>query len=152
MKNVALKHIVSKRKMMRGLNPIIDYIKRLIIYNRSKPPKCVTPKTVKNIDFITNKSDKIILIKAMLDGNKIGYLAFTQYDGESLKLADILIYEGYQNLGVGTQLMYKAIAIAASLGVNRIFGVMVGDIDRLKEFYESFGFLIIGTNIELNLT
>ncbi|MBI0274855.1 GNAT family N-acetyltransferase [Hafnia alvei] len=152
MKKVALKHNVSKRKMRRGLNPIIDFIKRLIINNRSKPTKCVTPKTVRNIDFITNESDKIILIKAILDGNKIGYLTFTQYDGESLKLADILIYEGYQNLGVGTQLMYKAIVIADSLGVKRIFGVMVGDIDRLKKFYESFGFLIVGTNIELNLT
>ncbi|HHQ6632595.1 TPA: GNAT family N-acetyltransferase [Serratia fonticola] len=152
MKKVALKHIVSKRKMRRGLNPIIYFLKKLIIYNRSKSPKCATPKTVRNIDFITNSSDKIILIKAILDGNKIGYLTFTQYDGESLKLADILIYEGYQNLGIGTQLMYKAIEIAASLGVNRIFGVMVGDIDRLKEFYGSFGFLIIGTSIELNLT
>lgn len=128
----------------------IDLIKGLLTFNKNIIPKCVTPKTVKDIKFITNTSERVIFIKAMLNDKKIGYLNFTQYDGINLKLADIFVFEGYRNLGIGTQLMQKAIAIAASLGVNRIFGVMVGDIDRLKAFYGSFGFLIIGTSIERN--
>ncbi|CAI0849428.1 GNAT family N-acetyltransferase [Serratia grimesii] len=121
-------------------------------FNKSLSSMTLSPEKIKNITILTNNFDKIILIKAMSNGNKLGYLNFTQYDGANLKLADIFVFENYRNLGVGTELLKKSIELAASLGVKKIFGVMVGEIERLTIFYKSFGFSIIGKNIELNLT
>ncbi|WP_405050690.1 GNAT family N-acetyltransferase [Serratia sp. AKBS12] len=59
------------------------------------------------------------------------------------------IFENYRNLGVGTELLKKSIELAASLGVEKIFGVMVGENERLTIFYKSFGVSIIGKTLNL---
>ncbi|HDV3067509.1 TPA: GNAT family N-acetyltransferase, partial [Escherichia coli] len=89
--------------------------------------------------------------KATLHGIKIGGIALTRNDGENIKLADIIINEGYRGFGVGSVLLTKAIESASSLGVRKIYGVMCGDTKRLIKFYKSFGFEIHGNSIELHL-
>ncbi|WP_089638771.1 GNAT family N-acetyltransferase [Escherichia coli] len=105
----------------------------------------------KNIEIIKREFDGCIFMKATLHGIKIGSIALTRNDGKNIKLADIIINEGYRGFGVGSVLLTKAIESASSLGVRKIYGVMCGDTERLIKFYKSFGFEIHGNSIELYL-
>lgn len=109
---------------------------------------------VNQIEFlINNTNNKYIFYKVMYNGIKIGnlYLIKKEKDEDKIKLADIIIFDEYRNLGIGRKLLENAINFVSSIGIKQIYGVMVGDIDRLEKFYQSFGFEISGKNIKLNV-
>ncbi|EFO3432048.1 GNAT family N-acetyltransferase [Escherichia coli] len=105
----------------------------------------------KNIEIIKRELDGDIFIKATLHGMNIGHVALTRNDGQNIKLADIIVNEGYRDFGIGSDLLIKAIESASLLGVSKIYGVMCGDTEKLIKFYKSFGFEIHGDSIELYL-
>lgn len=109
---------------------------------------------IKEIDIsINNAEDKLIIFKATYNGFKIGSLNLVKKknDTDKIKLADIIVLDRYRDLGVGSKLLKSAIIYAKPVEINKIYGVMVGDIFRLEKFYRSFGFNILGKNIELNI-
>ncbi|WP_199637495.1 GNAT family N-acetyltransferase [Serratia sp. PAMC26656] len=113
------------------------------------PQKHNAKKCIGDLSFSVNMYDRLLRMKVMRNGQELGYLNFTRNDGESIYLADIFIFDGYRNLGVGTRLLHAGIEQVKMLNIERIYGVMVGDVDRLRSFYQSFGFELSGKNIEL---
>ncbi|EFT6966331.1 hypothetical protein HVK77_001267 [Escherichia coli] len=70
-----------------------------------KNKKAITRTDIKkNIEIIKREFDGCIFMKATLHGIKIGGIALTRNDGENIKLADIIINEGYRGFGVGSVL------------------------------------------------
>ncbi len=106
------------------------------------------------------------------NGNPIGF-ATVALDGEKAKLSDLIVYDkyvyawpnlvlipvdfrirrkrNYRNLGIGTRLLSAAIEHAKTLGCIQMTGHMNGDLDRLIPFYTSFGFVVNGIHIRLDL-
>lgn len=102
---------------------------------------------------INNMDDKLIIFKITYNGFKIGNLNLVKKknDTDKIKLADIIVLNRYRNLGIGSKLLENAIAYTKSIGINKIYGSMIGDISRLEKFYRSLGFKISGKNIELDV-
>ncbi|MCF1610040.1 GNAT family N-acetyltransferase [Serratia marcescens] len=127
-------------------------IRRYLSFFKMKsfnPKKHNAKKCIGDLSFSVNIHDQLLLMKVMKNGMPLGYLNFTRNDGQSIYLADISIFDGYRNLGVGTRLLHAGIEQVKMLSVERIYGVMAGDVDRLRGFYQSFGFELSGENIEL---
>lgn len=102
---------------------------------------------------MTNANNNLIIFKVMFNGFQIGNLNLVKEKNniDRIKLADIIILDKYRNLGIGKKLLENAINFLPSIGINKIYGIMVGDTDKLERFYQSFGFKISGKNIELDI-
>ncbi|WP_337262238.1 GNAT family N-acetyltransferase [Serratia sp. MMO-24] len=68
-----------------------------------------------------------MFFNCMLRDIKTGYLYLTRYDGESIKLADIFVFDNYRNIGVGSKLLEEAIKSASLLEIKFIYGVICGE-------------------------
>lgn len=126
-------------------------VRHISVFNMRffNPRKHNSKKCIGDLSFSVNMYGQLLRMKVMRNGLELGYLNFTRNDGESIYLADIFIFDRYRNFGVGTRLLHAGIEQVKMLNIERIYGVMVGDVDRLRSFYQSFGFELSGKNIEL---
>ncbi|MFS6933785.1 GNAT family N-acetyltransferase [Klebsiella oxytoca] len=114
-----------------------------------KIPPMETPSD--NVTIVIKDFDSSIHIHALMNGRKIGYVYLTRINEVKVKLADILVQEGYQRIGIGNMLINEAIQIARGLGKNEIYGTMIGDTNMLTYFYKKHDFEMHDGKLSLSL-
>jgi RimJ/RimL family protein N-acetyltransferase len=92
--------------------------------------------------WTSNLANNVILV-ARLEERIVGHLQMSMFPYERRKgVAELFIYlhQDFQNLGLGTGMMRKAIAIAKARGFHRIGLTVVADNQRAIKVYEKVGF------------
>lgn len=120
-----------------------------------------------SIDVVYSPSGHSVSLYARCKEQQVGK-AFLAINGERARLIDINVYRrkghwsktppfymrsvNYQNKGIGTDLLERVIEVCSAENVRSLEGVMYGDIDRLRPWYEQHGFRIApGFNIHRDI-
>ncbi len=125
---------------------------------------------VNNLTFETFEDEDRITISAFLGKKNVGYVILERIvsgywmfedimseddyyeifpDDEFVQIEVIKVFDDYQDVGYGKELMKKAIELSKSMGYNRIYlnaspmGNRGLKISELVSFYKKFGFNII---------
>ena len=97
--------------------------------------------------WTSNPTNSIILI-ARLEETVVGHLQVFQFPFDRRKgVAELFIYihQDFQNAGLGTAMMMRAIELAKDQGLHRFGLTVVADNHRAIKVYEKVGFKKEGT-------
>src|SRR6267378_8372730 len=119
----------------------------LVSMYASMSPEAVTwglpPYDRARIEYWTSDLTNNITLLAQLDERVVGHLRlFTIPFARRKGIGELLIYihQDFQNLGLGTLMMRKAIELAKERGYHRIGLTVVADNKRAIKVYEKVGF------------
>lgn len=116
------------------------------------------PFTDSGISYLENCIDHRIALVAKDKERTIGFLTGGIEDAAPFKtyrqhghLHNLFVLEAYRGQGIGKRLIQRFIQICQENNVRRII-TDSDDIEALRRFYTSLGFLITGVNYELSST
>ena len=75
----------------------------------------------------------------------VGYYSLLVQDNNECELNNLCILPSYRHKGAGKELLLNAFEIAKGLGCNKINIGIVEENKTLRKWYETFGFVHIGT-------
>lgn len=78
-------------------------------------------------------------------GNIVGYYSLLLQDNNECELNNLCVSPTYRHKGIGEELLKNAFIVANELGCVKINIGIVEENEVLKKWYESFGFVHIGT-------
>lgn len=79
------------------------------------------------------------------DGMIMGYYSLLQQDNDECELNNVCVLPEYRHKGIGDKLMRHAFIMAKELGCKKISIGIVEENTVLKQWYDSYGFVHIGT-------
>lgn len=79
------------------------------------------------------------------DGMIMGYYSLLQQDNDECELNNVCVLPEYRHKGIGDKLMKHAFITAKELGCKKISIGIVEENTVLKQWYDSYGFVHIGT-------
>ena len=115
------------------------------------------PFTKSGIDYLNNCINNKIALVAKDKNNVVGFatggisetMPFQTYKYKAY-LENLFVLSEYRNSNIGRELTLNFIKIAKESGVDRIHTDSDND-EKLKRFYASLGFEIIGVNYQLKI-
>ena len=86
------------------------------------------------------------LMRAFYDkGNVVGYYSLVLQDNNECELNNLCVIPAYRHKGIGEELLKNVFKVAKELKCNKINIGIVEENRVLRKWYESFGFIHIGT-------
>ena len=86
------------------------------------------------------------LMRAFYDkGNIVGYYSLVLQDNNECELNNLCVIPAYRHKGIGEELLKNVFKVAKELKCNKINIGIVEENRVLRKWYESFGFIHIGT-------
>ena len=115
------------------------------------------PFTKSGIDYLNNSINNKIALVAKDENKIVGFatggisetMPFQTYKNKAY-LENLFVLSEYRNTNIGRELTINFIKIAKEFGVDRIHTDSDND-EKLKRFYDSLGFEIIGVNYQLKI-
>lgn len=81
----------------------------------------------------------------LLDGAIVGYYSISVIDEDTVEMNNLAVLPQYRHRGIGAELVRDCFEKAGRLGAKKINIGIVEENKRLKDWYESFGFVQTGT-------
>ena len=75
----------------------------------------------------------------------VGYYSLLLQDNKECELNNLCVLSSYRHKGAGEELLMNALEVAKALGCNKINIGIVDENKPLRKWYETFGFVHIGT-------